>query len=144
MSKSAIVSFHYETDFALANETEQEKKVLFFLDQEKKEGRAIQYVFMSDEQLFELNVKYLNHETYTDIITFDMSEEDEITGDMYISIDRVKENAADRNIPWDEELDRVMVHGLLHLVGYSDKTKEEQLIMRSKEEEYLKHFSSMG
>jgi rRNA maturation RNase YbeY len=138
------VSFYYETDFSLQNEAAQASKVRLFLTREKRVGGCIQYIFLTDEQLYELNRKYLDHDTYTDILTFDMSESDEVAGDLYISIDRVKDNAAERNISWEEELDRVMVHGLLHLIGYGDKTHDEQMEMRSKEEEYLKVFSAMS
>jgi len=106
--------------------------------------RELNYVFCSDEYLYRMNLEYLNHETYTDIITFDNSEKEfDIAGDIFISIDRVNENAKTHNQKAEIELNRVLVHGLLHLMGYKDKTKEESALMRNKEEEsinlYLEH-----
>jgi rRNA maturation RNase YbeY len=143
MEAKALISFHYETQFTLPDEMRQQNKILYFLERENKQGGALQYVFMSDEQLHKLNVEYLNHDTYTDIITFDMSEGDEIAGDLYISIERVKDNAEELDTFWEEELDRVMIHGLLHLIGYGDKTKTDQAEMRAKENEYLALFSKL-
>ncbi len=138
------INFHSENQFELEDESRQKRKILTFFEKEKCRGGSIQYIFMSDEQLYEMNMEYLNHDTYTDILTFDMSEGDEIAGDMYISIDRVKDNAKEMGVPWQEELDRVMVHGLLHLLGYNDKTEEEKRIMREKEDEYLLVFASLS
>jgi probable rRNA maturation factor len=99
----------------------------------------LNYIFCSDEYLLNMNVSYLNHDTLTDIITFDNSEEDRvIIGDIFISVDRVKENALKFKVDFLEELNRVMVHGALHLVGYKDKKKSEQEKMREKENYYLK------
>jgi len=101
---------------------------------------GLQYVFVSDEELYEMNVKYLNHNTLTDIITFDYSENRSLSGDLFISIDRVRENAVAFNASFDLELRRVMVHGLLHLAGYGDKSTEDEQLMRLKEDEKLKMF----
>lgn len=99
---------------------------------------TLNYIFCSDEYLHGINVEYLAHNTYTDIITFDHSEQvQELESDIYISIGRVKENASKFNKKFDEELHRVMIHGVLHLMGQGDKTKEEQLEMRKKEEACL-------
>ncbi|MBW3467407.1 rRNA maturation RNase YbeY [Arthrospiribacter ruber] len=101
----------------------------------------LNYIFCSDEYLYNINVEYLQHDTYTDIITFDNSEkEKEIEGDIFISVDRVKENATDEKISFDEEIKRVLSHGLLHLMGYKDKTEEQQKQMRIKEEESIALF----
>jgi len=97
-------------------------------------------VFVSDEELYEMNVKYLNHNTLTDIITFNYVENEIVSGDIFISVDRVKENAVDFNVSFENELLRVMVHGLLHLMNYNDKTDEEQDMMTLKEDEKLKMF----
>lgn len=97
----------------------------------------IDYNFCSDEQLLKINKKYLNHNDYTDIITFDLSDNDKIFGDIYISIDRVKENAHQFKTKFHEEILRVMVHGVLHLCGYKDKTPKDKEIMRNKENHYL-------
>jgi probable rRNA maturation factor len=100
--------------------------------------RELNFVFCSDEYLRSLNVSYLRHHTYTDIITFDNSQEDGlIEGDIFISIHRVKENAALFKTVFDIELHRVIIHGVLHLMGYSDKTTRKKAIMRKKEDAYL-------
>lgn len=100
--------------------------------------KELNYVFCSDEYLYQMNLEYLNHETYTDIITFDNSEKElDLAGDVFISIDRIRENAKTHNQKVETELNRVLVHGLLHLMGYKDKTIEESTLMRIKEEESI-------
>jgi len=102
---------------------------------------AINFIFCSDEYLHKINLEYLEHDTLTDIITFDNSENDqEIEGDIFISLERIKENAQMFEVPFELELKRVLVHGILHLIGYNDKTEEEGMIMRSKEDFYLALF----
>ena len=107
----------------------------------KAEGHSLDelnFIFCNDEYLLKINQEYLKHSTYTDIVTFDNSEvEGSITGDIFISIDRVRENASKFNVPEKEELHRVMIHGTLHLLGYKDKSKSEKALMTSKEDEYL-------
>ena len=111
----------------------------------KIEGNKIanlNYNFCSDDYLLEMNVQYLGHNYYTDIITFDLSDKKGyIEGDVYISIDRVKENARIQNIKIELELRRVLVHGLLHLMGYKDSTKKEKQLMRSKENKALDNYT---
>ena len=97
----------------------------------------VSIVFTSDEYLLNLNRESLNHDYYTDIITFDYCQENTINGDLFISIDRVKENAKEFNEPFSQELSRVIIHGVMHLCGYKDKTNEEELLMREKENFYL-------
>jgi len=98
----------------------------------------LNYVFCSDEHLLGVNREFLQHDYYTDIITFDTSETDaRIDGDIFISVDRVADNAAQLGTPPDQEMRRVMAHGLLHLCGYGDKTPEEVVTMRAKEDEWL-------
>tara|TARA_B100000963_G_scaffold149569_1_gene130347 strand:+ start:14780 stop:15184 length:405 start_codon:yes stop_codon:yes gene_type:complete len=104
---------------------------------EKKFLGDIIFVFCNDQFLLKKNIKYLNHDTLTDVISFDYSNESEINGDILISIERVKENAKLYNQTFSTELNRVMAHGLLHLLGYNDKSKEEAKIMKSKENYYL-------
>lgn len=104
---------------------------------EYKTISSLTYIFCSDEYLLDINTKYLGHDYYTDIITFPYKEGNDIESDMYISIDRVKENAIEFGETFENELCRVMVHGLLHLIGYGDKNDDEIKIMRQKEEEYL-------
>jgi rRNA maturation RNase YbeY len=118
----------------------------WFINTAKAEGNSIKelnYIFCSDAYLLEMNQSYLNHDTYTDIITFDNSETDgKVLGDIFISIDRIKENAKNFGVTESEELHRVMTHGLLHLLGYSDKSKTEKAKMTEKENHYLalRHF----
>jgi probable rRNA maturation factor len=100
--------------------------------------KEINYIFCSDEYLRTINLEYLNHNTYTDIITFNYTEgNDDLTADIFISIERIKENALKFNSDFETELHRVIIHGVLHLVGYNDKTKTQKAIMREKEDAYL-------
>jgi len=109
-------------------------------DSESKKIGEISFVFASDEYLLRLNRRYLNHDYYTDILTFDYSEGDVISGDIFISVDRVRENAGLFNVEVEKEFLRVMVHGLLHLFGYSDAEEGEKMIMRAKEDEKITLF----
>jgi rRNA maturation RNase YbeY len=107
----------------------------------KEEGcklGEIGVLFCSDEFILEANKEYLNHDYYTDIITFDYREGDVISGDLIVSVDRVKENAGDLQVDWKEELNRVVVHGVLHIIGYKDNSKNNQKLMREKENFYLR------
>lgn len=97
----------------------------------------ISFNFCSDEYLLEINRTYLNHDYYTDIITFELNEGKYIMGDVYISMDRVKENAKDMHLTYQTELHRVIIHGILHLCGYKDKGKKDATLMRGKEDYYL-------
>ena len=98
---------------------------------------AVNIIFCSDNYILDVNVRYLGHDYFTDIITFDYCEKDVLSGDLFISIDSVRENALYYGVPFEDELDRVMVHGLLHLIGYDDHTPEQQAEMRAKEDYYL-------
>ncbi|HRH11575.1 MAG TPA: rRNA maturation RNase YbeY [Bacteroidia bacterium] len=109
------------------------------LSEKKKEGK-ISYVFVSDEDLLKINREFLKHDTYTDIITFDYAEEKQLHAEIFISIDRLRENAEKLKIEFDSELRRVMVHGVLHLCGYKDKKKADKELMRKKESAALKRF----
>ena len=134
-----------------------DKKILFFFEdvnikidkkkiynlvnkiikEEKKKLISINYIFCSDKFLHKINVESLNHDTLTDVITFNYSENDNIEGEIYISTDRVENNAQDLNIDFENELMRVIAHGVLHLIGYNDKTDDEIKIMRAKENYYI-------
>jgi rRNA maturation RNase YbeY len=106
----------------------------------RKEGYRLgelSYNFCSDEHLLQINIEHLQHDFYTDIITFELNENKTIVGDVYISIDRVKDNAQQNNKTYSNELMRVIIHGALHLCGYKDKTKKEAALMREKEDYYL-------
>lgn len=113
--------------------------------QAEREGQAIgelNYIFCSDEHVLQVNRDYLEHDYYTDIITFDQSEEEGlIEGDIFISVERVADNARQLGIPAEQEMRRVLAHGLLHLCGYGDKTAEEVALMRQKEDEWLQAHS---
>jgi probable rRNA maturation factor len=105
----------------------------------------ISFVFVDDETLLEINNEFLQHDYYTDIITFDLSQtRGEVCADIYISNDRVADNAMKLNTPLQEEMLRVMIHGLLHLCGYRDKTKKEQNTMRTKENEYMEYYKTLS
>jgi rRNA maturation RNase YbeY len=109
----------------------------------RSEGRVLNdlnYIFTSDPYLLELNKKFLNHDYYTDILTFDYSEDGVISGEIFISVDRVKENSKSFEVGFDQELLRVMVHGLLHLCGYTDDDEIQQQLMRNTEDEKIKLF----
>jgi rRNA maturation RNase YbeY len=97
----------------------------------------ISLIFCTDEYLKKINIQYLNHDYFTDIITFDYSKKNSVSGDLFISIDRVKENAKDNNVDFMNELYRVIIHGVLHLCGYNDKTEGEKKMIRKKENEFI-------
>ena len=132
-----MISFHYEMDFLLNDEQEVSNWLSMIISSEGFKEGEINYIFCSDEYLYEINLQYLNHDTYTDIISFDYSVGKELHGDIYISIDRVKENAMSFGATFENELSRVLSHGILHYCGYKDKTKDDTKTMRSKENEYL-------
>ena len=104
---------------------------------EQKAIENLNFIFCSDAYLLEKNRQFLNHNTYTDIITFDYCKDQLIIGDVFISIERVKENAESFKVHFEKELDRVLIHGVLHLLGYKDKSDQEKIQMREKEEFYL-------
>jgi len=116
---------------------ELKRFVNLLISKELKKSGQISIVFCSDEYLLDMNKKYLNHDYYTDIITFNNVDGDLISGDLFVSIDRVKDNAKKFKTEWIHELYRVVFHGVLHLIGYNDKTQEEQVMMRQKEDFYL-------
>ena len=135
-----MISFNYETEFELPNEDQLSNWLSqVILSENKKEG-DINYIFCDDEYLLNINKQYLDHDYYTDIISFDYSVGNELNGDIFVSIDRVKENATDFNATFDEELKRVIIHGILHYCGYKDKSEEDEALMRSKEDEKTKMF----
>jgi probable rRNA maturation factor len=119
---------------------------IFIKNRLRKKGKAVEainYIFCSDAYLLELNKRHLNHNTFTDIITFELSEKNSpLIADIYISIDRVKENAAMFKSGFSNELHRVIFHGALHLAGYRDKSKKEAIVMRTMEDEWLKSYRS--
>ena len=123
--------------YSLEDEQNLSDWVAFVLDQEGKELGEINYIFCDDDYLHEINVKTLNHNTLTDIISFDYTVGDVVSGDIYISYERVAENAKNLALNFRDELHRVMVHGILHYSGYKDKEVDDKSTMRSKEDYYL-------
>jgi rRNA maturation RNase YbeY len=135
-----MISFNYELEFQLENEEQYSSWISNVISSENKKEGDINYIFCDDEYILEINKQYLNHDYYTDIISFDYSVGNELHGDIFVSIERVRENAVEFDVTFDEELKRVLAHGVLHYCGYKDKTEEEELLMRSKEDEKIKMF----
>ena len=129
-----------EVEFELENENAVTDWLKKIIEQTGNSLRLLNFIFCSDDYLLRLNIEYLHHDTLTDIITFPYAEPPVIEGDIFISIDRVRDNAVDFNVPFEQELHRVMAHGVLHLCGYGDKTPDEQRTMRQKEDEALKRW----
>lgn len=135
-----MISFNYENNFNLTNEIKLSKWLSSVILTENCIEGEINYIFCDDEYLHKINVEFLNHDTFTDIISFDYSTGKTLQGDIYISTERVEDNANDYKVQFYEELQRVMAHGILHYCGYKDKTPEDAKLMRAKEEFYLKTF----
>lgn len=135
-----MINFNYETDFEIDNEEAFAKWISTVIISENKKEGEINYIFCNDDYLHKMNVEHLGHDTLTDIISFDYSLGNELHGDIFISIERVKENAVDFNVTFDDELKRVLVHGVLHYCGYKDKSESDSLAMRVKENEKMELF----
>lgn len=135
-----MINYNYECDFRLEDEQVFSDWITRVIESENKSTGEIAYIFCDDDYLLEINQQYLDHDTLTDIISFDYTENDIISGDIFISIDRVQDNADDFDTPFEEELKRVMVHGILHYCGYKDKSLDEEVLMRNKEEEKINMF----
>ena len=136
-----MISFNYETDFELPNESQLSDWISATISNEKCKEGEINYIFCDDEYLHKLNVEFLQHDTLTDIISFDYSVGKELHGDIYISVERVADNAKDFNSEFIDELHRVMIHGILHYCGYKDKSDADETLMRQKENDYLAKLS---
>ncbi|MFD0964649.1 rRNA maturation RNase YbeY [Pseudofulvibacter geojedonensis] len=134
------INFHYENDFSLENESQFTEWIKEVITSEDKKLSEINYIFCDDEYLHKINLEFLNHDTYTDIITFDNCVGNNIQSDIFISTERVADNALEFNVSFMEELKRVMAHGILHLCGYKDKTDQEAQLMRAKENEKINMF----
>jgi rRNA maturation RNase YbeY len=136
---SSIHFFSEKVKFKLANTRKTRTWIERVVKQEGKELGEINIIFCSDTFLLQLNQSHLNHDTLTDIITFDYTEgpKSALSGDIFISIHRVKENAVKFKVPLDSEVHRVIIHGILHLIGYKDKTTRQKSTMRGKEDAYL-------
>ena len=136
MNKAQIRFFNADITFDFKNKRKISASLLNYSKENLIEAGEINYVFCTDEYLLDLNKKFLNHDYYTDIISF-QSEKEPIAGDIYISLDRVRDNAKNLKLKFQDELLRVISHGLLHFMGFKDKTKADQSLMRSKEDELI-------
>lgn len=132
-----MISFNYETNFELDNEDKLSSWISNTISDEGFKEGEINYIFCDDAYLLNLNIEFLDHDTLTDIISFDYTMGKLISGDVYISVERVRENAKDFNVSFENELSRVMIHGILHYCGYKDKTDSDTSEMRSKENYYI-------
>jgi probable rRNA maturation factor len=135
-----MINFNYESEFTLDNEEAIAAWLSAVIVSENKTEGEINYIFCDDEYLHKINVEYLNHDTLTDIISFDYTMGNEIGGDIFVSVERVLDNSKDYNTAFDDELKRVLVHGVLHYCGYKDKSNADETLMRSKEDEKLAMF----
>ena len=142
-SQASTIHFFFEKKGAtLTNRTQLKEFIGSIFKREKKKIPNLNYIFVSDKRLLEINRQYLLHDFYTDIITFDLSTVHSSEAEIYISIDRVKDNAQKLGVSFRSEIHRVIFHGALHLCGYKDKTKEQSKKMREKEDAYLNSYFS--
>ena len=132
-----MILFHAENNFRIKAPQALKVWITNSVLKEEKTIGDINIIFCDDTFLLIKNKKYLNHSSLTDILTFDFSTEKSLSGDIFISTERVKENATKYNVSFNKELNRVITHGILHLLGYKDKTEKEKKIMRKKEDFYL-------
>ncbi len=141
MSTSQPVQFFYESPVTLRDRTRLKKFIVRLFRAESRALESVNYIFVSDERLLEINRSYLQHDYYTDIITFDLAPPAmPVVGEIYISTERVRENASAHNTSLTEELHRVIFHGALHLCGYKDKSKGDKIRMTGKEDEWLRRY----
>jgi probable rRNA maturation factor len=143
MPSQSKVCFFFETKrFSLENRNGLKTQIESLFKKEGKKLESLNYIFCSDKRLLEINRQYLQHDFYTDIITFDLSAGPATLGEIYISIDRVRDNARTLGVSFKAEIHRVIFHGALHLCGYGDKKKEEVVVMRKKEDYWLSRYLS--
>jgi rRNA maturation RNase YbeY len=137
------IHFHFLLPVSFTQRTLVKKVVRDIFKKEKTKLEQLQYIFCSDDYLLEINKQHLKHNYYTDIITFDLSEKpNSVIGEIYISVDRVRDNAQNYEVSFKQELLRVIFHGALHLCGLKDKTEKDQVLMRKAEDKYLRYFLS--
>jgi len=133
-----MITYHFEqTKFVFRQKTLTSKWLRLVAESEIRRIGDISIIFCSDNYILDINRRYLGHDYFTDIITFDYCEGDRLSGDLFISVDSVRENSVDYGTEFKDELNRVIVHGILHLIGYDDHTEEDVKVMRSKEDYYL-------
>ena len=138
-----MINFNYETDFKLLDDAKISKWISTIINNENCKEDEINYVFCDDAYLHKLNVEFLNHDTLTDVISFDYSVGKTLQGDIFISVERVADNAKDFKVEFESELHRVIVHGILHYCGYKDKSEADAVEMRNKENEALLLLNAM-
>lgn len=138
-----MILFHQETNFNLPQKIVHKRWLTALAKHEGFTIGDINYIFCDDEYLLKINIEYLNHDTLTDIITFDYVENGVLNGDIYISIERVMENAGIFSVSFEQELHRVLAHGVLHLCGYKDKTESDAAFMRRKEDFAIQLFDEI-
>ena len=132
-----MIEYNFQKEFELIKSEDVTRWISAAILEEEHKEDSINYIFCDDNYLLELNIKYLDHNTLTDIITFNYNIGKSISADIFISVDRILENANKYEVSFQDELHRVMIHGILHLLGYKDKTKDENSLMREKEDYYL-------
>jgi rRNA maturation RNase YbeY len=132
-----VIEYNYESEFKLVNEAQLANWIVSCIEKDDFKVGEINYIFCDDAYLHKLNIEFLQHDTLTDIISFDNTLGKIISGDIFISIERVKENTTTFNSSFDVELHRVMIHGVLHYMGYKDKKEDEKQLMREKENQCL-------
>jgi rRNA maturation RNase YbeY len=141
----AILFFEEDIEFSLKEKNKTKKWLKEIANLEGQKVGELNYIFCSDEYLYEINVEYLDHKTYTDIITFDNSEKEKIIeGDIFVSIERIRDNALKENVTFEKELTRVMSHGILHLMGYKDKKKEDIKKIREMENQAIALYDKLN
>ena len=137
-----MIQFNYETDFKLADEVKIQEWISACIESYGFTEGELNYIFCDDEYLHKLNVEFLDHDTLTDVISFDYTLGKLISGDIFISIERVKDNALNLNQLFDNEVNRVIIHGILHYLGFKDKSEAASLQMRSEEDKCLSKLNS--
>jgi probable rRNA maturation factor len=141
---NSAMHFHFEdVQLNSFNEAKTKAWITRSIETEKKRVGELNYIFCSDQYLIKINQDYLNHDTFTDIVTFNYVKNNVISGDLFISIDRVKENSIEFKSSFSQELNRVLIHGVLHLIGYNDKSTKEAQEIRAKEDFYLTLFPDL-
>lgn len=142
LTNKGVVRFHVLEPFTFPEKKKLKDEISLLMEEEGRGFKSLDYIFCSDEYLLEINQSYLQHDELTDIVTFDLSEDqDETIGEIYISVERVADNALLFNTSFPDEFRRVVFHGALHLCGYKDKSKSEEVAMRARENYYLEKFS---
>ncbi|MCF1190351.1 rRNA maturation RNase YbeY [Mangrovimonas sp. AS39] len=139
-----MISYNYETDFKIDNEQQNSQWIQSVIESEGLVMGDINYIFCDDDYLHKINVEFLDHDTLTDIISFDYKVGKILHGDIFISIERVADNASDFDVSFDQELSRVMIHGILHYCGYKDKTESDKALMRQKENDCLEKLAKFS